>query len=45
MVSFVSPQYLQPLVSTSIGQLWLGVAAIMMCLGVFVMNRMIQFDI
>lgn len=45
MVSFVSPVYLQPLITTTIGQLWLGVAAIMMCLGVFVMNRMIQFDI
>ena len=45
MVSFVSPQYLQPLITTTIGQLWLGVAAIMMCFGVFVMNRMIQFDI
>ncbi|SFV36602.1 tight adherence protein B [Devosia crocina] len=45
MVSFVSPQYLQPLVSTPIGQVWLGVAAIMMCAGVFVMNRMVQFEI
>jgi len=45
MVSVVSPAYLQPLISTTLGQLWLGVAAIMMCLGVFVMNRMIQFEI
>jgi tight adherence protein B len=45
MVSFVSPQYLSPLISTPIGQIWLGVAVIMMCFGVFVMNRMIQFDI
>jgi tight adherence protein B len=45
MVSLVSPEYLSPLVSTPIGQIWLGVAAIMMSLGVFVMNRMVQFEI
>lgn len=44
MVSLVSPEYLQPLISTPLGQVWLGVAAIMMCLGVFVMNRMVQFE-
>jgi tight adherence protein B len=44
MVSVVSPEYLSPLVSTPLGQIWLGVAAIMMCFGAFVMNRMIQFD-
>lgn len=44
MVSVVSPEYLLPLISTPIGQLWLGVAAIMMSLGVFVMNRMVQFE-
>lgn len=45
MVSVVSPEYLSPLISTPIGNLWLGVAALMMCLGAFVMNRMIQFEI
>jgi len=45
MVSFVSPDYLKPLFTTPIGQIWLGVAALMMCLGAFVMNRMIQFEI
>ena len=45
MVSIVSPEYLKPLISTPIGQIWLGVAALMMCMGVFVMNRMVQFDI
>jgi tight adherence protein B len=44
MVSLVSPEYLQPLISTPLGNIWLGVAAIMMCLGVFVMNRMVQFE-
>lgn len=45
MVSVVSPEYLSPLIGTPLGQVWLGVAALMMCMGVFVMNRMIQFDI
>ncbi|PXA99844.1 pilus assembly protein [Nostoc sp. 3335mG] len=45
MVSLVSPEYLRPLIAVPIGQIWLGVAAIMMCLGVFVMNRMVQFEI
>jgi len=45
MVSVVSPEYLMPLISTPIGQVWLGVAVIMMCFGVFVMNRMVQFEI
>jgi tight adherence protein B len=41
----VSPEYLKPLITTPIGQIWLGVAAVMMMLGVFVMNRMVQFEI
>lgn len=45
MVSIVSPAYLLPLISTPLGQIWLGVAFLMLCLGAFVMNRMIQFEI
>ena len=45
MVSVISPEYLSPLISTPIGNIWLGVAALMMCFGAFVMNRMIQFEI
>ncbi|MCR6637325.1 type II secretion system F family protein [Devosia sp.] len=45
MVSVISPEYLSPLISTPIGNIWLGVAALMMCMGAFVMNRMIQFEI
>ncbi len=44
LVSVVSPAYLGPLFSTPIGQIWLGVGVIMLMAGVFVMNRMIQFD-
>ncbi|WP_029042030.1 type II secretion system F family protein [Cucumibacter marinus] len=45
LVSLVSPGYMAPLISTTLGYLWLGVAAVMMALGIFVMNRMIQFDV
>lgn len=44
LISLVSPGYLSPLFTTPIGNLWLGVGAFMMCLGGFIMNRMIQFD-
>ena len=44
LVSFVTPTYLLPLISSPIGNIMLGIAAIMMSLGIFIMNRMIQFD-
>jgi len=44
LVSVVSPAYLAPLFFTSLGHIWLGIGVIMLALGVFVMNRMIQFD-
>jgi len=45
LVSIVSPSYLQPLLATPIGNVCLGVGAVMMLAGIFVMNRMVQFDI
>ncbi len=45
LVSLTTPSYLLPLIQTPIGNLMLGVAAILMFLGGFIMNRMIQFDI
>jgi tight adherence protein B len=33
-----------PLFTTEIGLIWLGIAAVMMGIGIFIMNRMIQFD-
>ncbi len=45
LVSLTSPAYLLPLIETPVGNLMLGIAAIMMFLGGFIMNRMIQFDI
>ncbi|VAW21936.1 Flp pilus assembly protein TadB [hydrothermal vent metagenome] len=44
LVSFVTPSYLLPLIQTPVGNIALGVAVLMMSIGVFIMNRMIQFD-
>ncbi|GLQ11078.1 pilus assembly protein [Devosia yakushimensis] len=44
LVSLVSPRYLEPLVTTSLGHIWLGVGALMLSAGIFVMNRMVKFD-
>ncbi|MDB5539796.1 MAG: TadB [Devosia sp.] len=44
LVSLTTPTYLLPMIQTPIGNLMLGVAAILMFLGGFIMNRMIQFD-
>jgi tight adherence protein B len=44
LVTLTSPAYLLPLVTTTIGQVWLGIAGLMMLMGIFVMNRMVQFD-
>jgi len=44
LVSVVSPAYLGPLFFTPLGHIWLGVGVVMLAMGIFVMNRMIQFD-
>lgn len=44
LVSFVTPGYLLPLVSGPVGYIALGVAAVMMGTGIFIMSRMIKFD-
>jgi tight adherence protein B len=44
LVSLTTPTYLLPMIETQIGQIMLGIAAILMFLGGFIMNRMIQFD-
>lgn len=45
LVSLVTPGYMMPLFTTSLGHLWIGIGAVMMGFGIFVMKRMIQFDI
>jgi tight adherence protein B len=45
LVSLTSPAYLLPLIETDGGKLMLGIAAAMMSMGIFIMNRMVQFEI
>jgi tight adherence protein B len=44
LVTLTTPGYMLPLIETPIGNLWLGIAVVLMGTGLFVMNRMIQFD-
>lgn len=44
LVSLVSPAYLAPLFFTTLGNIWLGVGVLMLSAGIFVMNRMVQFE-
>jgi tight adherence protein B len=44
LVTLTTPTYLLPLFQTPLGNMWLGIAAGMMSLGIFIMNKMIQFD-
>lgn len=44
LVTLTTPTYLMPLIETPIGMLWLGIAVVLMGTGIFVMNRMVQFD-
>ncbi len=44
LVSATSPLYLQPFWTTQIGMIWAGVGAFMLCLGIFVMKKMVQFE-
>ena len=43
LVTLTTPSYLLPLFTTPLGQIWLGIAAFLMFIGGFIMNRMIQF--
>jgi len=44
LVTLTTPSYMVPLFTTQIGLIWLGIAFILMSIGAFMMNRMIQFD-
>lgn len=44
IVSLVSPGYLLPLFATPIGNICLGAGVLMLATGLFIMNRMVQFD-
>ncbi|MBJ3784652.1 type II secretion system F family protein [Devosia sediminis] len=45
LVSLVSPSYLVPLFATPIGNVCLGIGILMLAAGIFVMHRMVQFEI
>lgn len=45
LVYITSPGYIAPLFTTSTGHLILGVSALWMCMGIFVMRQMINFEI
>jgi tight adherence protein B len=44
LVTLTTPGYMLPLIQTPIGMIWLGIAALLMATGIFVMYRMVQFD-
>ena len=44
LVSIMSPTYLQPLFTTTVGLICLGGSALMLSMGIFVMVRMVRFD-
>ncbi len=45
LVTLTTPSYMLPLFETPIGLVMLGIAAILMSLGIFIMAKMVQFDI
>ena len=45
LVSLTTPGYLLPMVQTQMGNIMLGIAALHMFMGGFIMNKMIQFDV
>ncbi|QQR38570.1 type II secretion system F family protein [Devosia rhizoryzae] len=45
LVSLVSPSYLLPLFVTPIGNVCLGIGVLMLATGIFVMSRMVKFEI
>lgn len=44
LVSLTTPGYMLPLFQTQIGNIWLGIAGIMMSIGIFIMKKMVEFD-
>ncbi|NGP17259.1 type II secretion system F family protein [Devosia aurantiaca] len=45
LVSIVSPAYLLPLITTPIGNICLAIGILMLASGIFVMSRMVKFEI
>ena len=44
LVTLTTPAYMLPLFTTTLGLIWLGIAAVMMTFGVWIMAKMVSFD-
>jgi tight adherence protein B len=44
LVTLTTPAYMVPMFTTTLGLIWLGIAAIMMSFGVWIMAKMVSFD-
>jgi tight adherence protein B len=44
LVTLTTPSYMVPMFTTTLGLIWLGIAAIMMTFGVWIMAKMVSFD-
>ena len=44
LVTLTTPSYMVPMFTTTLGFIWLGIAAILMTFGVWIMAKMVSFD-
>ena len=44
LVTLTTPTYMVPMFTTTLGLIWLGIAAVMMSFGVWIMSKMVAFD-
>lgn len=44
LVTLTTPSYMVPLFTTTTGYIWLGIAAVLMSIGVWIMAKMVSFD-
>jgi tight adherence protein B len=44
LVTLTTPSYMVPMFTTTLGFIWLGIAAIMMSFGIWIMAKMVSFD-
>ena len=44
LVTLTTPSYMVPMFTTTLGLIWLGIAAFLMTIGVWIMAKMVSFD-
>lgn len=44
LVTLTTPTYMVPMFTTTLGYIWLGIAAVLMTIGVWIMAKMVSFD-